>query len=275
MLPPTQWRREARVAGEVFAVELRRTLWGKRTIYYALLAAMPLLLFGLLALVAVARGSGFGLGEHLVQFNAIFQLLFVQALLYFSCSEIFVSLIRGEVLDRTLHYAFLSPIRREALLAGKYLAGVAATALLFVPATVVSYVLAVLPAGRQASLAHLSGSGLAAVAAYAAIVVLGALSYGALCLLFGVVFRTPSYAVGLFWVWEYVSFILPPFLKRFGIAHHLAALLPLPVAEGPLAIVSETPSALASVPALLVGAAALLAVAGWRLRKLEISYGAE
>ena len=47
-----------------------------------------------------------------------------------------MNLFRGEMLDRSLHYYFLAPIRREVLLAGKFLAGVIATCLIFTTSTV-------------------------------------------------------------------------------------------------------------------------------------------
>ena len=36
---------------------------------------------------------------------------------------IFSNLFRGEMLEKTLHYYYLTPLRREVLVAGKYLAG--------------------------------------------------------------------------------------------------------------------------------------------------------
>ena len=43
--------------------------------------------------------------------------------IFFGCLGIFMNLFRGEVLDRSLHYYFLAPVRREVLVIGKYLAG--------------------------------------------------------------------------------------------------------------------------------------------------------
>ena len=42
-----------------------------------------------------------------------------------------MNLFRGEMLDKTLHYWFLAPARREVLLAGKYLAGLIAAVVIF------------------------------------------------------------------------------------------------------------------------------------------------
>ncbi len=46
-----------------------------------------------------------------------------------------MNLFRGEILQKSLHYYFLAPVRREVLLAGKFLSGLAATATVFVAST--------------------------------------------------------------------------------------------------------------------------------------------
>ncbi len=43
-----------------------------------------------------------------------------------------MNLFRGEILDRSLHFYFLAPVRREVLMAGKFLAGLLATCTIFV-----------------------------------------------------------------------------------------------------------------------------------------------
>ena len=43
-----------------------------------------------------------------------------------------MNLFRGEILDRSLHFYFLAPIRREVLMVGKFLAGLLATCTIFV-----------------------------------------------------------------------------------------------------------------------------------------------
>ena len=42
-----------------------------------------------------------------------------------------MNLFRGEMLDKTLHFWFLAPVRREVLLAGKYGAGLIASVVIF------------------------------------------------------------------------------------------------------------------------------------------------
>jgi ABC-type transport system involved in multi-copper enzyme maturation permease subunit len=49
----------------------------------------------------------------------------------------FMYLFRGEMSNRTLHYWFLAPARRDVLLAGKYPAGFVAAAVLWIAARAV------------------------------------------------------------------------------------------------------------------------------------------
>src|SRR5207244_1760902 len=51
------------------------------------------------------------------------------------------NLFRGEMLEKTLHYYFLTPMRRELLVAGKYLAGLASALVLFVASTALSFLM--------------------------------------------------------------------------------------------------------------------------------------
>jgi len=59
-------------------------------------------------------------------FAGIFQYFYLRLAIFFGCLGIFMNLFRGEMLDKTLHFWFLTPVRREVLLAGKYIAGLAA-----------------------------------------------------------------------------------------------------------------------------------------------------
>ena len=43
--------------------------------------------------------------------------------MFFGCVGIFTYLFRGEFVERSLHYYFLAPVRREVLVIAKYLAG--------------------------------------------------------------------------------------------------------------------------------------------------------
>ena len=66
-------------------------------------------------------------------FAGVFQFFYLRLAIFFGCLGIFMNLFRGEMLDKTLHFWFLAPARREVLLAGKYAAGLIAS-IIFLPA---------------------------------------------------------------------------------------------------------------------------------------------
>ena len=69
-------------------------------------------------------------------YAAIYGGLILRTLVFFGCAWVFMNLFRGEVVDRSLHYYFLAPVRREVLVVGKYLSGLIATIVLFSITTV-------------------------------------------------------------------------------------------------------------------------------------------
>src|SRR5712672_687243 len=52
-------------------------------------------------------------------FATSFQTYFLRLAVFFGCAGIFLNLFRGEMLDKSLHFYLLTPMRREVLLAGK------------------------------------------------------------------------------------------------------------------------------------------------------------
>src|SRR5262249_16885278 len=75
--------------------------------------------------------SMFTFDEDRQVFAVVFQYFYLRLAIFFGCLGIFMNLFRGEMLDKTLHFWFLAPVRRDVLLAGKYLAGVAASTVIF------------------------------------------------------------------------------------------------------------------------------------------------
>jgi len=55
----------------------------------------------------------------------------------------------------------------------------------------------------------------------------------------------------------------------------LNSLVPVPLSEGPLAVVAEPTPAWISVPGLLIVTLLVLFVAGRRIRRMEIRYGSD
>ena len=82
--------------------------------------------------------------------------LILRTVVFFGCAWIFMNLFRGDIIDRSLHFYFLSPVRREVLVVGKYLSGLVTSIILFTATTVVCDAAALLPALPFGELALLS-----------------------------------------------------------------------------------------------------------------------
>ena len=81
--------------------------------------------------------------------------------MFFGCVGIFTNLFRGEMLDKSLHFYLLTPVRREILLAGKYLAGLLATVVIFTASVALQWeaMLWQFPARRRGRLFCRAGGG--------------------------------------------------------------------------------------------------------------------
>jgi ABC-type transport system involved in multi-copper enzyme maturation permease subunit len=274
--PARAWRLPARQVRAVFDLDVGRNLRGRRALPLALLGLAPVALFALVRAVVYVRANPVMVAEAERMFATAFHEFVVRWCLFFACAAVFLDLFRGEMADRTLHYYFLAPVRREGVVVGKYLAGLASTVLVLGGSTALAYLLALSTAPPGRAIAHLTrGPGLAHLAAYLAMVALACLAYGALFLLIGLAFRNPILPALFVLVWEYINFLLPPALKHVSVSYYLYGLAPVPVTEGPVAIVAEPVSAPAAVASLCVLTFALVALAAWRARGMEIRYGAD
>ena len=266
-----------RQIGAILRLELRKTFFGKRSLPVYFVAAIPVLI-----MLAMNVFGGFNeisngdLGEARSQFAVMFQTLILRALIFFGCAGIFTNLFRGEMLDRSLHYYMLSPVRRPVLVAGKYFAGVLTTFLMFSGSTVLSYVLFYMPFGISRAVDDLvSGPGMLHLFQYVGVTLLACIGYGALFLVLGLLFRNPILPIGALLGWELLHFLLPPVLKKVSVIHYLKGLVPVPLSEGPFAVVTELPPWWVSVFGLGALSIAALVFAVLFLRKMEIRYSDE
>lgn len=258
----------------VLRLEFRRILLGKRAIVVYLLALLPVLNLTLRA-IAISRGWLHTTGSPEMMFAQMYQSFLLRFVIFFGCAWIFTNLFRGEILDRSLHYYFLCPIPRERLVAGKYIAGLAASLVIFVGCTVASYVLLWLPHGAEGIDHLLVNPGLGRLIQYATISALACAGYGAVFLLAGVFVRNPMVPAVILLLWEGVNFLLPPVLKMFSVIHYLVSLCPVAISEGPFAFVADPTPWWASVPGLFVVTALILWAAAHRVRRSEILYGTD
>ena len=234
----------------VFDLSLGEMLWSRRTIFMALVVGGPVLLalivkgvemFGMSALrVNGQRVGGFGI------FGMIIWWLFLRFIVPVLGVFYGTALMADEVEDKTLTYLFTRPIQRGAVLIGKYLAYLACTILVVLPAVMVVYFLLV-------PLSELPGT-FGKLVLDLAILGLGLAVYGGVFAFVGAFFKRPL-VIGLVFAfgWEQVTLALPGYLKQFTVAYYLQALVPhaMPsdgvtsVLQGMFRDVPPTPVALA------------------------------
>jgi ABC-type transport system involved in multi-copper enzyme maturation permease subunit len=218
------------------------------------------------------------LEEETLILNGILQIYYVRCGIFFGCLGIFLRLVRGEVAERTLHYLFLAPLRREALVVGKFLAGVLTTVLVFGTGVLASFLLFYghFHEGRM-FLAH--GPGLAHLRLYLLVVLLACLGYGAVFLAFSLLFKNPVVPAVALMFWEGVNGALPPWLKHVSVTFYLKPLFPveLPM-KGILSlftVVAEPTPVWLAVTGLFAFTFLVVALACWRMRGVEVSYSSD
>lgn len=272
----TGWSLWIRQISAIVGLELRKCLFSPRAIILYLLAASPLALLTLFGLFRMASDNAGNFGRLAIAYAAIYGGLILRTLVFFGCAWVFMNLFRGEVIDRSLHYYFLSPVRREVLVTGKYLAGLIATSLLFGIATAGSMLIfyfSIYPA--ESARFFVNDAGFLQLAAYLGVTVLACVGYGAVFLLVGLFFRNPIIPALVLYGWEWLNFLLPPFLKKVSVIHYLHSLVPVPMSEGPFAVLAEPTPLWIAVPGLFVFTGVLLFLACVNLRKAEIRYAGE
>ena len=269
-LPWALWRRQV---AAVLRLELAKRFVGRRALGLYALAAMPVVAMALRALAPGGLESPEDVSGTTELYANVFQSLVLRLVVFFGCIEVFGNLIRRELLERSIHYYFLTPVRREVLAAGKYLTGLAVSTVLFGASAALSFALAYLPHdGTALQRFFLAGPGFAHLGAYLFVVFLGCLGYGAVFLAFGFFWKSPAIPAVVVFGWEALNFLLPPLLKKASVIHYLLSLCPVPVSEGPLAVIAEPASPWVAVPGIALVTAVLLAVSAWKIRRMEISY---
>jgi hypothetical protein len=256
----------------VFLLELKRLFRGREGRAALFFAAAPFLLT---AFVVFIRKDPVAPGRVEKEFALLFQNLVLQGTVFFGALFAFGGLVRGEQLAKTLHHLLLAPVRREVLLLGKYLAALAATSVLFGGFSALAYLALLSGEGRSAASEHLASGGFGRLVAYVLVSVLACAGYGAVFLAFGQWAKNPILPALAFWGWEHLNFLLPAVLKRLGLVHYLLSLTPVKVPEGFLAVLGDPLPAWVAVPAPLLLAAAVLALASWKVRRTEVDYGVE
>jgi ABC-type transport system involved in multi-copper enzyme maturation permease subunit len=259
----------------VVRIELRKAIWMRRSIWIYLLALAPT---GMIAIYAVSNFKS-TIQDDTIGWAGIFQFYYLRLAIFFGCMGLFTWLLRGEVVEKSLHYYFLAPVRREVLVAGKFLAGLIATVYVFGLSVVASFALLYSHHGAAGRAYVFDGPGLGQLFSYLGVTLLACVGYGALFLALSLVFKNPILPGAFVLLWETFHAVLPPLLQKLSVMFYLKQLCPVSLPpEGMMAlftVVAEPVSAWIAVPGLLCLCVAILVFACLRIRRMEISYLAD
>jgi len=244
----------------VFSLSLEGMVWSRRSLLMAVLLGLPVILAILYRVVLAVQVpsklhavSGFDLYGAVVTFYYLRNVLPLAALFYAT------ALIADEVEWKTITYLLTRPLRRGAILVGKFVAYLATTLSLTLPPLVATFFILTTAGGFRGVGGHVADlfrdMGVAALAF---------LSYGALFSFMGVLLRRPLIPGLLFlFVWELVA-NLPGYLPRFTITVYLRSLIRhRPPAEGLGEIFGQVLPTLLCLEVLAVLIAVFLAGAAW------------
>ena len=214
----------------VFDLSLGEMLWSRRTIFMALVVGAPVII-AIILRVVVALGAPLmdetirgGANPVRMTGPAIFGLMVWVFYLRFTVPVLGIfygtSLIADEVEDKTITYLFTRPIRRGAVLLGKYLAYLACTVFVVLPSVTLVYLLVVPMRGSL-------GASFLDLVKDLALLALGLAVYGALFAFIGAKFKRPL-LIGLIFIfgWEQAALAFPGYMKKFTIAYYLQGLVP-------------------------------------------------
>ena len=269
------WMRQI---ASVLRLEMKKTFLSRRGwwVYFLALGPVALTLLHWLFEISGTRGHH-SIGSDSLVFAGLFHFYYLRLGIFFGCVGIFSNLFRGEMLEKTLHYYYLTPLRRELLVGGKYLAGLATALFLFVGSTAISFLLI----GRHFGAAYtdyiLHGPGLSQLGSYMLVAALACVGYGAVFLMSGIFFRNPMIPAAVVMVWENLNPFLPTVLKKISVIFYLKNLCPVEIPIPPpfnVMVIDADPTPFwIAVPGLLALSLILLVYSCLSARHTEISYG--
>lgn len=216
-------------------------------------------------------------------YAGVFQHFYLRLAIFFGCLGIFMNLFRGEVLDKTLHFWFLAPARREVLLIGKYGAGLIASSIIFAGGALLCFAVLMGFHDSVEVRAYLGSAGIGHAFWYLTAAVMGCIGYGSVFLAAGLLLRNPIIPAAVLLGWESINSFLPEFLQKLSVLHYLQSLCPVPIpmddtAPGLLRLLlapAAPASRLGAIAGLILLTAFLLWIASIAIRRMEVSYSTE
>jgi ABC-type transport system involved in multi-copper enzyme maturation permease subunit len=275
----SQWPLWQRQLFVILRLEMGRNFLTPKGLWVFVLAFSPALMAGLRFVFTRDRSTMGSIEDDTLIMAGIFQFFYLRFAFFFGCLGIFVRLFRGEMVDKTLHYYFLAPIRREVLVIGKFLAGCIGSAALFVAGVATCFALVYLHHGSRGAAFLLHERGFWQLGAYLGIAVLGCLGYGAVFLALGLIFKNPVLPAIFYLGWETISGLLPAALQHLSVAFYLKPLFPVdfPITgiSGLFTVVVEPTPTWLAVLGLLVFTVVIVTLTAIGIRRTEIEYGGD
>ena len=216
-------------------------------------------------------------------FAGVFQFFYLRLAIFFGCLGIFMNLFRGELLDKTLHFWFLAPARREVLLAGKYGAGLIASIVIFAGGALLCFGVLLWTHDPVEVQAYWQNAGMAHAFWYALAAVFACIGYGSVFLATGLLMRNPIIPAAVLLAWESVNGFLPELLQKLSVLHYLQSLCPVPAPADQsmpailrLLLAPAAPaSRIGAILGLLAVTAFVLSLACLAIRRMQVSYSTE
>jgi ABC-type transport system involved in multi-copper enzyme maturation permease subunit len=253
-----------RGAWRIFELSLGEMLWSRRTVFLAIVVGCPVLVAAVLRIVDSLGVVPLRINGQRMGYTAIFGVMIWLLFLRFIVPVLGVfygtSLVADEIEDKTITYLFTRPIRRSAVLIGKYIAYLVCTTLIVLPGVMLVYFL-IIPFPQI-------GASFRMLVIDLALLALGLAAYGGLFALVGTVLKRPL-VVGLVFAfgWEQFALIMPGYVRRFTLMYYIQSLVPHAMpSEGVTSLLqaffTNTPSTLTCLASLAGAIAVSLALAG-------------
>ncbi len=217
-------------------------------------------------------------------FGSVYQIFFLRLAVFFGCVFVFLNLFRGELLDKSLHYYFLAPVRREIVVLGKYLAGLVATSAIFSVSAALQIVVLYMHFPKAMLDEYLTtGNGWQHAFAYIGVAALACVGYGSMFLLAGMLLRNPLIPAVTILLWESINSILPLMLRKISVIYYLKSMCPVEILSKDdvtpvlalLAVNVEPATPLVAIGGLIAVSLGFVVVAAYYSRKMEINYASD
>jgi len=263
----------------VLVPAIQRSLFSKRVLVALVLILLPLGLLTMIGIESMNSGNDHfvsNINQARMTFAIVYSTFMLAAILYIGNALMFTSLVRGEILERSIHYPMLAPVKREILILGRFIGGLISASILFGLATIACYLIIYLPFGITRLIADLSsGIALEQLSTYLLMTFLACMGYGSVFMATGLVFRNPLIPVLVVAGWEIINFLLPPALKIISVVFYLKNLMPVHIEQQgplPLAVVAQPLPIWMSIFGIFFLATISISIAMFYLRRMEIRY---